>query len=215
MRQCCGAIERHFDRARVESELAAYRRDGPGKTTRLLIELLAGAGVRGLRLLDVGAGLGALGAGLFPHGLRSSVQIDASEAYGAAAADLAAQRGHADRVELHSGDFVSMATGMAVADIVTLDRVICCYDDMPALVDASVSKAERLYALSVPRNAWPVRRFIGVENLLRRLRGNPFRTFVHPTDEIDRRVRQQGFEIAGEARALLWWVAVYRRVVSR
>jgi hypothetical protein len=50
------------------------------------------------------------------------------------------------------GDFVALAPALSAADVVTLDRVICCYDDMPALVGRSAALAERLYGVVYPRD---------------------------------------------------------------
>ena len=45
---------------------------------------------------------------------------------------------------------MEVAARVPSADVVVLDKVICCYPDMPALVQASAAKARRLYAIVVP-----------------------------------------------------------------
>ncbi len=123
----------------MEGELEAYRKDGPGKTAKRLADSIANAGVRDRTLLDVGGGLGDIQLELFRHGLSRATHIEVSEAYGAAALDLARERGFDDRVDFHVGDFVELSGAIPAADFVTLDRVICCYPDMPALLEASPS----------------------------------------------------------------------------
>lgn len=71
-------------------------------------------------------------------------------------------------------DFVSLAKGIPDADIVTLDRVICCYDDVEGLVSLSAAKARRLYGWVYPRPAWWVKAVLFFENLGCRLRGARF-----------------------------------------
>ncbi len=46
----------------------------------------------------------------------------------------------------HLGDFVEVAGSIQPADIVTLDRVICCYPDVERLVGLSSQRATRLAA---------------------------------------------------------------------
>src|SRR5947199_213845 len=83
-------------------------------------------------------------------GASGATDVDASAAYLAAAREEAARQGHAERVAYHHGNFVDLAATLPPADIVTLDRVICCYHDMPALVERSSAKAARLYGLVYP-----------------------------------------------------------------
>ena len=45
-----------------------------------------------------------------------------------------------------------MSDEIEAADVVTLDRVICCYPDMEALVGRSAERALRLYGLVHPRD---------------------------------------------------------------
>jgi magnesium-protoporphyrin O-methyltransferase len=87
------------------------------------------------------------------------------------AAQSEAERiGVRDRISYFHGDFVELDDRIPSADIVTLDRVICCYDDMYALVEKSSSKAKRFYALIYPRDIWWMKLFEGVINLFNRLR---------------------------------------------
>jgi hypothetical protein len=100
---------------------------------------------------------------------------------------------------------------MEAADIVTLDRVVCCYPDLEALVDASATRARTYYALVSPRDhAWmqPVRATI---NLAIRLRRIPMRFFVHPSAAVDAAIRRHGFALQVHRKTPLWQVAVYRR----
>lgn len=211
---CCPIIRDQFDRAYVEGELEAYRKDGPGKTAKRLADSLVTAGVRDRTLLDVGGGLGDIQLELFRHGLSRAAHVEVSEAYGEAAHSLAREGGFDDRVEFHVGDFVELAAAIQDADFVTLDRVICCYPDMPALVEASLAKTRRAYAISVPRDIWPIRLFIAFENLVRKFKKSGFRTYVHPIREMDRRIRAHGFEPAEDRSTFVWRVLLYRRATS-
>jgi hypothetical protein len=94
---------------------------------------------------------------------------------------------------------------------VTLDRVICCYGDMKSLVAASAGKARSLYGIVVPRDRWWVRAGEQLGNLMRRLRGDPFRSFVHPVVAIDAAGRGQGLVPVSSACTFVWQILVYAR----
>src|SRR3990172_12928240 len=150
-------IERMSDRRAAERELRQYRAAGPGGTTRLLIDALKAEGVAGLTLLDIGGGVGAIQHELLRAGVRSATAVDASSAYLDAAQAEAARLGHADQVVYHHGDFVEMVPRIEPHDIVTLDRVICCYHALEALVGLSALRPRPLYPLLFPRDTWWIR----------------------------------------------------------
>ena len=77
---------------------------------------------------------------LLGAGAAFAVDVDGSPAYVVVARDEAQRRGVADRVHYEAGDFVELAPSIAPADLVALDRVVCCYPDMPALLAASAGR---------------------------------------------------------------------------
>lgn len=209
--QCCG-IERVFDQKTAERELRRYQRKGPEGGTRLLIEALRACGVDGLSLLDIGGGIGAIQHELFRAGISAAMDVDASSSYLAAARSEAERLGHTAETAFHHGNFVELAGEIGSADIVTLDRVICCYPDMHALVSLSSERARRFYAVVFPRDGWlmQIGSFFG--NLLLRLSRNQFRFFVHPTAEIEAILAARGFQRRYyRTSGLIWQVIVYAR----
>jgi SAM-dependent methyltransferase len=206
----CEGADTFFGRWTARRELRRYRRRGPAGATRALLRLLE-AEPPGDTLLDIGGGIGALQHELLQHGVSSAVHVDASTAYLQASREEAARRGHANRVEYRYGDFVELAGELPDFDVVTLDRVVCCYPDMPRLVGASAARARRLYALTYPRERWMTRVGMRLGSLWFRLRGSAFRTYLHPPEAIDAEIRRQGLERVGERRTFLWQAALYRR----
>jgi magnesium-protoporphyrin O-methyltransferase len=158
----------------------------------LLIAALEAAGVEGLTLLDIGGGVGILQHELLKDGAARAVAVDASSAYLQAARQEAERRGHADRVTYHQGDFVELASRLPQADIVTLEKVICCYPDMRALVGLSSARAGKLYGVVFPRDTWWMKLGGRVANLFLRLQRSAFRLFVHPTEAIEIAGRSSG-----------------------
>lgn len=207
----CEGIRREFDDRQARKDLKRYRRKGARKTTRMLVDALLAEGVDGTSLLDVGGGVGTIQFELLKHGVTRAVHVDASPSYLDVARDEAARLGHANRIDHVSGDFTDVADGLEDADLVTLDRVICCYDDMPALVGASASRARRLYGLVYPRDTWWTRAGERAVNLIQRIRRSPMRIFIHPTEAVDACVRAQGLQTIYNRDTPAWQVVVYRR----
>lgn len=207
----CRDAEKLFSDRRAKRELRKYRRKGPDKSTRLLLDALLGPETAGSSLLDIGGGVGAIQHASARAGASAITAADASQAYVEVCRSEAERRGYVDRAGYHVGDFIEMAEGLPGADVVTLDKVVCCYPDMPGLIDASAGKAGRLYGLVFPRRRWPVRAVIALINVFEALTRSTFRVFVHHPDEIDATVRAAGFEHTHEAKTFVWQVMVYSR----
>lgn len=207
----CQAIESLFDRKKADQELKQYRRSGPRKTTRILLDALMAEDIEGMTLLDIGGGIGVVQHELLTAGAKSATNVDAATAYIAVAKEEAERRGHADRVSHHYGNFVDLAPGIPPADIVTLDRVICCYHDMRSLVGLSAERAQKLYGVVYPRDTWWMKAGMRVMNLMMWTFRSPFRGFVHPTASVEAIVRQAGFTRRFHHAGFIWQVAVYGR----
>jgi magnesium-protoporphyrin O-methyltransferase len=206
----CRGIEEVFDAENAETELDQYRRTGPWKTTRRLLEGIRALGVRTSSLMDVGGGVGAIQHELAGE-VESIVSVDASPAYSQTARDEAERRGYADRASYHVGDFVELAPELPEADIVTLDRVICCYDDMPGLVDAAARKAQRVLGVVYPVDRAVFRIGIAIINLIQRVQRRPFRIFIHRSRQVEDRIRLAGFRRYFSHRGIFWQVNVYAK----
>src|SRR5688572_4126245 len=211
----CDGIELQFGPAAARKKLRQFRRRGPDKTTRLLVDALRaaldGAGTRAAVLLDIGAGIGAIHHELLDGHVDRAVHVDGSTAHLAAAREEADRRGQAPRVDFVHGDFIDLASGIPAADVVTLDRVICCYHDMERLVGLSAQKARRLYGAVYPRDFRWMRIALGVINLVQRLRRSGFRAFPHSPTAIDSVLRIAGLERRTVQRTPGWEIVTYER----
>jgi magnesium-protoporphyrin O-methyltransferase len=201
-----------FDQKYVAKKLKKYRKTGPKKTTVQLIEALRVEGIEGMTLLDIGGGVGDIQHKMLKLGVSTAIDNEASMAYLEACQQEAERLGHADRIRHIPGNFVEVAKDIASTDIVTLDRVICCYDDMPNLVRLSAEKARRFYGLVYPRDRWWIRLGMSIYyNFRFLLQRNPMRNFVHPTEAVEAVVRKSGLERRFYREMGLWQVAVYGR----
>lgn len=200
-----------FDRRQAARDLRRYRRRGPARTTALLLEALRAEEIRGASLLDVGGGIGVIHHELLEAGVASARHVDASSAYLETAREEATRRDHEGRTDFRYGDFVMLAPDLPAADIVTLDRVICCYPDVESLVAASAGHARRLYGAVFPRSTWLVRTLVAGANLFCRLKGTTFRAFVHAPEIIDAALRRQGLRPRVVRDTIVWRVVLYAR----
>jgi hypothetical protein len=209
--QCQSGGANRFGRRQAEGRLKRYHKKGPDKTTRMLLDALADEGVEGLTLLDIGGGIGAIALELLKAGVTSATEIEASPAYVTVARAEAAQQGVSERVTCQEGDFVAVAPDTPAAGIVTLDRVICCYPDMPALVGQSAARAARLYGAVYPRDTWWVRAIRTAANPVLRLLRIPLRLYIHRTAAVDAVIRGAGLAPRIHRDAGYWQVVVYAR----
>jgi magnesium-protoporphyrin O-methyltransferase len=109
------------------------------------------------------------------------------------------------------GDAVELAGRLPRADVVTLDRVLCCYPNMPALVAVSAARAESAWGVVFPREQWIVRLGVAAINLFQRLRGKEFRVYLHGEERIAAEALRHGLEPGQADRTFLWQVRVFRR----
>ena len=213
---CCSSDDSPFDRQfnarHAEDDLREYRRDGATGLTKALIEALSAGGIEGQSVLEIGGGVGAVHHELLRAGADAAVDVDASRAYVSAAREESERQGHADRVEYRIGDFVALADEIDPADVVALDRVICCYADMSSLIDRSAALARSRFGLVYPRHTWLGRVAIALVNLGFRLRRAPFRSYLHRTADVDAIVARHGLVRILHRTTLIWQLAVYERV---
>src|SRR4051794_28414154 len=193
-RAACGCgCANTFSSKDAESDLEDYRKKGPDPTTRALIDAIVREGIEGATLLDIGAGVGAIQLALLKAGAASAASVDASAGYVEVNRAEAARQGFSDRTHARLGDFVALADQVEPADVVTLDRVVCCYSDADALLAGSAGHARRMVGLVYPRVRWWIRVGAMVGNPLLRLFRQPITFWVHPDVVVDAPLRRAGF----------------------
>jgi len=211
-RRCCEQdFERVFDAREAERDLHSWQQDGLPNSTAELIAALRAADVAGATLIDIGAGVGMVHLELIAAGAASAIDVDASSAYLATARAEAERRGVGDRVTYRHGDVVDLAEDLPPADVVALDRVICCYPDLPALLGAALRPRPRLIGLVHPTDRWWVRASAWVLNALSGLLRRRDDFYIHRQVEIDRILQAAGFRQLHEGGSRVWRVAVYGR----
>jgi magnesium-protoporphyrin O-methyltransferase len=209
---CCQGVDQMFGDRTARHDLRRYRKRGPSKSTRMLLHALQREGIEHATLLDIGGGIGVIQHELLDAGAERATSVEASAAYLRAARQEAERRRHTGRIRYEAGDFVALADRVEPADVVTLDRVICCYPDMEALVGRSAARARHLYGLVYPQDRWCVGVGIRVTNLFMRLARRAFRAHLHRPSAVDAVAREHGLTRRLSRRAgPVWQVALYAR----
>jgi SAM-dependent methyltransferase len=211
---CCSghcAAAKHFDPKVADRDLRRYHRHGPDASTRLLLSELRRWPLQGLHLLDVGSGIGVIPVELAAAGLASVTLADASPAYLETARLHLASRDASRPAQFILGDFAATAASLPDADVVTLDRVVCCYPEVEALLRGAAARARRVLVFTYPPDRWYLHAAVALENSWYRLNQNPFRAFVHSPNRMAAVLESAGFARAARHATFQWALDLYRR----
>jgi SAM-dependent methyltransferase len=200
-----------YDGLNAEADLRRWREGRLYPATRELIEIIRGQGVEGARVLDIGAGVGAVHVALLEAGAATAVDVDASREFLATAWAEAERRGLEGRVEYRYGDVVELADELPQADIVTLDSVVCCYPYLEPMLAAATRSRPRLVGITYPRDVWWMRAFMRLYNLVQAARRRPGRYSVHRHAQLDRWMTGAAYRNIHEGGIRRWRVVLYRR----
>jgi SAM-dependent methyltransferase len=217
MAGCCdtSGYRGAFNTKTAERAARSFLERGLDSTAEPMVDAVRNLGVTGASVLEVGAGSGGALVTLFELGATSATAFDIAPAHERSARKLMETRGIDAPLEWHTADFVAIAEKVDSSDVVFLNRVVCCYPDMDALVDAAGSKADQLLAMSFPRDRWLARTFVRLLNGWLRFRRNSFRVFVHDPDAIKRRVESMGLEQVATGTTPGWHWVVWERTTSQ
>jgi len=200
-----------FSERSARAEARKYRRRGLDGTSRRIVDFLKAQGVDGQTVLEVGGGIGAIQIELLKAGAARAVSVELTPTYEDVAAGLLSDAGLTDRVERRVMDFAQASSQVDGADVVIMNRVICCYPDMPRLAGAAADHARQMLVMSYPTGAWWMRVALGLGNFVLWLLRREFHVFVHPPEEIIATARRRGLEPVLDQQGALWTVAAMRR----
>ena len=187
-----------------------YRARGIDPRARKLFrEIQQRVDLRDVRTLEVGAGIGGLSIEMARAGATARA-IDATPFAVRTARVLAQEQGVADRTTFIEGDFTTIHP--EPADVVVLDRVVCCYPDWRALVDRAAGAADRLLAFTWPRDNTIARFAIAAANAWERVLRRRFRLHLHPPALMMRRMHELGFRPVVTGHYRVWEVVIAERV---
>lgn len=208
---CCEIENNTFTEDSAKADLKHYHKRGPADQTKLILEAVRSLGLKDAALLDVGGGIGTIHHELLNDVAREATHVDASSAYLKVATEEAKRIGHEAQVKFIHADFTDVADELPQADVVTLDRVVCCYPNFHELLKAASSKSRKAIALTYPRETWYLRIGLKVINFFQRLRNDPFRVFLHPIAEMEMLLNKEGLKRISTRRLFVWEMSLYRR----
>ena len=212
-RFCCDddLVRLGYDGLNADADLQRWRGGRLHPPTTELIDIILAEGVEDARVLDIGAGVGAVHVALLEAGATAAIDVDASREFIATAGAEATRRGLRGRVEYRYGDVVELAADLPPVDIVTLDSVICCYPYLEPLLAAATRSRPRLVGITYPRDVWWMRVFMRLYNLVQAVRRSPVRYFVHRHAQLQQWMRAAGYRNVYDGGIRRWRVVLYRR----
>jgi 2-polyprenyl-3-methyl-5-hydroxy-6-metoxy-1,4-benzoquinol methylase len=216
MPDCCSpkGYRSVFSEKRARAEARRYRRRGLDPTSRRIAEFLQRQGIQGRTLLEVGGGIGAIQIELLKAGITRAVNIELTPTYEEAARALLREAGLEARVERRVMDFAEATGEVETADIVIMNRVICCYPDMPKLTGAAAEHTRELLVMSFPKERWWTRAVISMGDFVLRVARQQFQVFLHPHDEIIATAERHGLKAMSNQAGFFWDVASLRRTTA-
>ena len=200
-----------FSERSARAEAKRYRRHGLDATSRRIFDFVKRQGVEGRTVLEVGGGIGAIQIELLKAGAARAVSVELTPTYEEEATALLREAGLEQRVERRIMDFAAAGAAVEGADIVIMNRVICCYPDMPRLAGTASDHARELLVMSFPKRTWWLRIGMLFGNAMLRATGREFHIFLHPPRSILATSEQHGLRTILNESGVLWTVAALRR----
>jgi 2-polyprenyl-3-methyl-5-hydroxy-6-metoxy-1,4-benzoquinol methylase len=210
---CCdpGRYGKLFNERFARRVARRYRKRGLDKSSRRIADFLRANGLEGSTVLEIGGGVGEIQVELLKAGAARSVNLELSEAYEGEARRLAEENGVGDRVDRRFHDIAAEPEAIEPADVVVLNRVVCCYPDYERLLGAAADHARRLLVFSYPPRSPLSRAVVSLTNALQALRGSDFRAFTHPPAAMLSVLDRRGLRRTYEHHGLVWQIAGLER----
>lgn len=206
MVNCCNnqGLNDVFTQKVSRKDADRYRRKGlPPRARRLLKSIEASVPLQGRSTLEIGVGAGGVTVEMLRRGASRATGVDAVAAQLGAARELAADFDVADRAEFVLADF-AQHDDVPKADVVVMDRVICCYSDWRSLLESAAAHTNQILALSYPRDTWWMRLIRLGMNFSRWLIRSDFRFHVHSPQKMHELLAARGFNATVTGRYVGW-----------
>ena len=191
--------------------LAQYRKKGHGRLEREMIAAASADGLAGARVLEIGGGIGTIQAELLEAGAEHGEVIELVQAWEPYARELARDKRLDDRTSFRVADVLDDPEAADPADVVVMNRVVCCSPDGIRLAGIAARLARRTLVFSFPRDTVWIRSGLRVVNGAMRLLGRSFRVFAHPREALLAAAQAEGLTIAESGGGAVWEFAALRR----
>lgn len=176
-----------------------------------MVAAASGEGIDGARVLEIGGGIGTLQAELLGRGAALGEVVELVPAWEPYARELARERAIEAKTSFRIADVLERPDSVEAADIVLLNRVVCCSPDGIALAAQAAQLARRTLVFSFPRDVVWVRAGLALLNAGLRIARCPFRAFVHSPAELVRASERAGLSLVESGQSALWAFVALRR----
>lgn len=209
---CCGA-DKLFDLKTANKQYKRYLKKGPSRVTSKLIGQLEDFNIEGT-LLDVGGGIGAIQWWFLANGGKETFGVDASSGYTEIAQEHARKSCFEDRTHFFVGDLMDHCSNIPKANHISLDKVICCYPNYQEILNVVCGLSTHTVSLTYPMDGIIARIIRSFGVLMMKIRGNPFRPFVHRVTSVRALFSENGYVLKKRELSFPWHVETYQRVNS-
>jgi magnesium-protoporphyrin O-methyltransferase len=145
-----------------------------------MVAAAAAGGIEGASVLDIGGGIGAIQAELLASGADRGEIVELVASYEEPALELAREKGLEGRVSYRVADILDSPEAVEPADVVIMNRVVCCSPDGVELTAAAARLTRGTLVMSFPRDVVWARAGVRLLNTGLWLMRRSFRVFVHP-----------------------------------
>ncbi len=209
---CSSGYDEVFTARQARWVRRRYETHGLGQPAAALADLAAAHGLDGRSVLEIGGGVGDLSVDLLRRGAATATNVELSSSWEEQAGELLDAHGLRGRVTRVVGDLVTEPGLAGEADVVVLNRVVCCYPDFAGLLTAAGSRARQTLVFSYPPRHPAVRAGLAVVNGWQRLRGRGYRAFAHPPSAMHEVLQGVGLRRVAGGRQGVWRVSALERV---
>ncbi len=213
MTSCCrsGPCEQMFRPRVARRSLERSRKKGLDELELQMVAAASEAGLEDARVLEIGGGIGTLQAELLERGAEEGEVVELVPAWEPYARELARERGIEERTSFRIADVLEQPESVEPADIVVMNRVVCCSPDGVALAAQAARLARRSLVLSFPRDVIWMRVGLRLMNAGLWIARRRFRAFVHPPADLVRAAESAGMSRAVSGQGALWAFVALRR----
>jgi predicted O-methyltransferase YrrM len=207
---CCkNDLDSIFNEGFARKDIKRYRKRGlPARARKLLAAVEQTTELQGKTTLEIGSGAGAVTVEMLRRGAATATAVDAVPAMIAAARMLADEFNVGDRMQLINADFAENAASIEAADVVILDRVVCCYPDWASMLSAAAVRARQVLVMTYPRDTALWRAEAKVFNAVMRIFRKDFEFHVHPADRMQKLLDTYNLTPRVAGRHFMWEILI-------